>query len=462
MAAFAARGVDWIIETGGEGRPATGTAREAAGMRRLNDLSVRIEARGGNGPAQEFDYAPVDEPAKEGRTPMELAFPLVRRDGLRVQRRLWVENDGAARWTDLFINESDGEIVFEAVLSSEKRDGGSSFSPEAAPFEPAGVWSVSLSRAGESCLALVHRGAGPGRCAFFFDGGLRDRRAFQVRLAPGESAAILSFAVPASGPGAAAAAGRRLATDPSGHLAWMSPREKRGLRNFPPPEKADDAPEVNLVTPIAALCWGVTQVRVEAASVPAVVRMELDYWEDWDLPQGHVFYEHPLATDRTPGRGLRYDICWDVPNSPRHSGGFWKLEGTAWNAAGESASFLTGPFVISGSCGGTCLPATVVLAPAVITPELRGSSRMSTRAKYALLECAASNPDGVPVVEFVLSRRRGSAAFQVLRRIPAAALLAESQWVVDGPLSKTETFVYRLEAFDAAGESVGRSGDVIL
>jgi hypothetical protein len=283
-----------------------------------------------------------------------------------------------------------------------------------------------------------------------------------MRLVPGESAAILSFAVPASGPGAAAAAGRRLATDPSGQMAWMSPREKSGLRNFPPPEKTDAAPEIVLATPINALCWGVTQVRVEAASVPAVVRMELDYWEDWDLPQGHVFYVHPLATDRTPGRGLRYDICWDVPNSPRHSGGFWKLEGTAWNAAGESASFLTGPFVVSGSCAGTCRPATVVLAPAVIMPELRGTSRMSTRAKYALLECAVSNPDGVPVVEFVLSRRRGGEAFRAVRRIAAAALLAESQWVVDGPLSKTETFVYRLEALDASGGSVGFSGDVVL
>ena len=464
-------GIVWIVETGGEARPASGAALNTAGLRRLYDLSVRIEDGGRDGLEQEFAYAPVLERAEEGRTPRELAFPFVRRSGLGIQRRLWIQDDGAARWTDLFVNEADVEIVFEAVLANEKQAGDAPGSP--GRMDSLGAWNVFGGPQEESFLALVHKESGPSKGAFFFgderstadSSGIRAWRpywAYQIRLAPGETAVVLNYAVPASGLRAAAAVARRLSSDPTGRMAWMSPREKRSLWNFGLPETAVSAPGIVLGTPLTALCWGITPVRVEVESDPAVVRMELTYWEDWDLPQGHSYYEHPLATDLTRGRGLRYDICWDVPNSPRHSGGFWKLEGTAWNASGESASFLTNPFTLAGSCTEACTASTVILAPALVVPVLHASAWRSAHAKFALLECEASNPDGVPFIEFVLLRRSANSDFRVVRRFAAAILLAGKQWTVDGPLSKSGEFVYRLEARNAAGESVGRSADVTI
>jgi hypothetical protein len=128
---------------------------------------------------------------------------------------------------------------------------------------------------------------------------------------------------------------------------------------------------IQLVTATSSLCRGKTQVRIEASSEPPIVKMDLYYWEDQDSNQGHTYYQHFLAKDITVGNAVRYDICWDVLNSPRHSGGFWKLEGVVRNSAGETASFLTPPFTINGNCSSPCRSETIVLVPDKTLPLIK-------------------------------------------------------------------------------------------
>ena len=560
--------LDWIVETGSAERPGSGAAMNVGGFRLLNKLFVRFLEDGADGEGTALPYEPEGEGAVEGRTRRELKLPAVSIRGLRVFRRIFVSNDGSARWLDIFVNERPVEIVFQAILENEGPLEGGRLSRASNVASAASGWIVTPPSGGAPWLAHVGRGAGHTLEAYSSgeawrptetDGrpALRPYRAYEIRLDPGAAASVLSFVEAAATEREAADRGWRIFLNPSGRLAWLSPREKRSVRNFIlDAAPASDSPSVRLNTPSAAICWGDSPVQVEAWDDTAVVRMELTYWEDWDLPQGHSYYEHDLYADETTGRRILYNICWDTENSPRHSGGFWKLEGTAWDAEGNSGAFLTLPFVIPKVCSDTCRSSIVVLesdanpsidlihplndqtvwgntavqvearAPdgvariqlfldgrliAEWTPPsfptqfggtyawdtlglefhslhtlraevidrrnrtasttirakvscvqavLEGRSVISTRIRFVSLDLSVSNPDAVPVSSFILLRKTGSGVFQPVRNVPAAGLSNGRYRTVDGPLRKTESYAYRIEALTADGQVVGRSSDL--
>ncbi len=342
-------GVDWIVETGSDERPASGRALEAGDLF-VNKLSVRFPGGGAS-----FAYEPRGA-AVQGRALRELVFPVVEEIGVRIWRRLYIDKDGLARWLDVFVNMGATEIAFQAVLEIEM--------PVKSSAEP---------RLALSSIGLNHRLASFETEDFVDTSAARDcpaRRvvqAYEIVLQPGESAGILSFALPASSAEEAEALARQIERNPGERTAWLSPREKACVKNFSlDAAAASNVPTIRLNSAIneeldQGFCYGVAPVQIEAWDDESVVWMELTYWEDWDLPQGHTYYEHPLTTDGTAAQHLLYNICWDIPNSPRHSGGFWMLEGTAWDAEGQAGTFKTGPFTVWGTCPSTCQPSVVIL-----------------------------------------------------------------------------------------------------
>ncbi len=555
---------DWVVETGSAGRPGNGAAINVGGFLFLNKLSAKFGKGGPNGPEASFVYGPEGVSATEGRTRRDLVFPDMERGGLRVFRRLFVADNGSARWLDVFVNERPNEIIFQATLESETLPGeGASFCATQGE-SGAGEWTVTAPSGSVPWLAHVGLGAGhrlesyasdvnrpmsdsPGRST------RRLYRDYEIRLEPGAEACLLSFVVPATTEQEASAHGCRIAANPADRLAWLSPSEIQSIRNFSPDEMpASEAPGIRLNTPLESICAGVSPVQVEAWDDQDVVRMELSYWEDWDLPQGHETYKHFLYANSTTGPRILYNICWDIENSPRHQGGFWALDGTAWDADGRSSSFYSKFFTLwhHNLCSGTCQSSVVVVevrpsisflhpsdgqivwgtvpvkvkalapdgvalvklliddslvadwAPAAPTEyegtydwstlglELRslhslraevldqvGRSASSTiqtevtavqvtlegrrlLSKFVILDLSASNPDALPLSDFVLLRKMGSGDFQALRTIPASSLANGLFRTVDFPLWRRETYTYRVEALDAEGRVIGRSNEL--
>jgi len=362
--------MDWTVESGSNERPASGKALLAE-EHFINKLSLRFPGGGEDGWGQPLAYE-LREAAVPGRTAREIVFPSMDVAAVRVYRRLYVASDGIARWLDVFANTGSGRVSFQAILESM------------VPVEREDA-SLRVISASDSTFPPVQAADGRERHRGSFQADdfietraasgcpvRRLKNAFEIDLEPGEETGLLTFAFPSGRAEKAHHLDRDLAGGLKERIAWLSPREMASVRNFDLAAAASNAPTIRLNSPVneewdTGFCYGVAPVQVEAWDDVNVVYMELSYWEDWDLPQGHYYYKHPLATDSTIAPHLIYTICWDIPNSPRHSGGFWELEGTAWDAEGQSGTFKTGPFTVWGTCSEVCQPSVVIVQTPTIS-----------------------------------------------------------------------------------------------
>jgi len=63
----------------------------------------------------------------------------------------------------------------------------------------------------------------------------------------------------------------------------------------------------------------------------------------------------------------------------------------------------------------------------------------------------------VPVAEFRVMRRKGNAKLELLQMVTPSALQGNRCQVQDKYLEKDAAYTYRVEAYDAGGQLIGRS-----
>ena len=207
-------------------------------------------------------------------------------------------------------------------------------------------------------------------------------------------------------------------------------------------------------------------------------------------PVSLVVNDDPVLAVSPPGRDVAFTsgaTTFDVSNAGGGTlnwtaavvaGGSWLT--IASGASGTGAGTITLAFttnqtsservgivrVTAAGAGGSPKDVTVTQSPGTFSLTL-GAVRLTESAwiisrQYGRLTVTVANPASIPVDKYMIYRRVGTGAFEILQEI-AGSTVNGTSWVFNDTFVEPALgYTYRVVALDALGGTIGTSNDVTI
>ncbi len=224
-------------------------------------------------------------------------------------------------------------------------------------------------------------------------------------------------------------------------------------------------PQVEIISPLDnATVYGIVSVKADASDDGGVVRVE--FYVDGVLKENttasHAAVKQKIFSSGISGDSIRAKKAFaDSPTSQPGAKGLavnsqYTFSWDAMEATQGSHVLRVAAYDGLGAMGFDEVTVQVIQLKLDLQAERREIRAYSILRHYSQVGFTVDNP-GIPVVQYRIMRRKGSADFALLRTIAPSELQNNQFQMQDKYLEKDISYTYRVEAYDTAGQLVGRS-----